>query len=154
MQLLYTMLNLRLKMPEKDLRESEELNNFTAAAAELQLVNINDLSRIQVCNMSACVCLCACVCAPEREIGRGMDMKGLRTCRCISTEYRTCTACRAACMAGLLTSVCKSVSPTSSLSLSPMPLPYLSPPPYSLPFSHAHFSRMYTFGSRPHICSC
>ena len=68
-QLLYTMLNLRLKMPEKDLRESEELNNFTAAAAELQLVNINDLSRIQVCNMSACVCLCAYVFEREREIG-------------------------------------------------------------------------------------
>ena len=42
-QLLYTMLNLRLKLPEKDLRDSEELNNFGAAAAELQLVNINDL---------------------------------------------------------------------------------------------------------------
>jgi hypothetical protein len=65
-QLLYTMLNLRLKMSEKDLRESEELNNFTAAAAELQLVNINDLSRIQVCSMSACVCLCAHVCERER----------------------------------------------------------------------------------------
>ena len=61
-----------------------------------------------------------------------MDMKGLRTCLCLSTEYRIYTACRAACMAGILMSVCKSVSPTSSLSLSPMPLPYLSisrPPP-------------------------
>jgi hypothetical protein len=47
-ELLYTMLNLRLKLPEKDLRDSEELNNFGAAAAELQLVNINDL-RCAVC---------------------------------------------------------------------------------------------------------
>jgi hypothetical protein len=47
-ELLYTMLNLRLKYPDKDLRDTEELNNFTAAAAELQLVNINDLSRIQL----------------------------------------------------------------------------------------------------------
>ena len=30
------------------LKDSEELNNFTASAAELQLVNINDLSRIQL----------------------------------------------------------------------------------------------------------
>uniref|UniRef100_A0A7S0QMA7 Myosin motor domain-containing protein n=1 Tax=Cryptomonas curvata TaxID=233186 RepID=A0A7S0QMA7_9CRYP len=47
-ELLYTMLNLRLKYPDRDLRDTEELNNFTAAAAELQLVNINDLSRIQL----------------------------------------------------------------------------------------------------------
>ena len=32
----------------QDLRDSEELNNFSAAAAELQLVNINDLGRIQL----------------------------------------------------------------------------------------------------------
>jgi hypothetical protein len=37
-----------LKYPDRDLRDTEELNNFTAAAAELQLVNINDLSRIQL----------------------------------------------------------------------------------------------------------
>ena len=135
-QLLYTMLNLRLKMSEKDLRESEELNNFTAAAAELQLVNINDLSRIQVCSMNACVCLCAYVCERERYRGKGMDMKGLRTCRFISTEYRTYIACRAACLAGLFMSVCKSVSPASSLSVSPMPVPYLSisHPPLRPPF--------------------
>jgi hypothetical protein len=47
-ELLYTMLNLRTKYPGRDLRGSEELNNFTAAAAELQLVNINDLTRIQL----------------------------------------------------------------------------------------------------------
>ena len=50
-ELLYTMLNLRLSLsnrPGYDLKDSEELNNFTAAAAELQLVNINDLSRIQL----------------------------------------------------------------------------------------------------------
>mmetsp|Transcript_68386 Transcript_68386/g.142565 ORF Transcript_68386/g.142565 Transcript_68386/m.142565 type:complete len:1429 (-) Transcript_68386:617-4903(-) len=48
-ELLYTLLNLRLNSgPEKDLRDTDELNNFTAAAAELQLVNINDLSRIQL----------------------------------------------------------------------------------------------------------
>lgn len=44
------MLNLRLSLSQRgqDLKDSEELNNFTAAAAELQLVNINDLSRIQL----------------------------------------------------------------------------------------------------------
>jgi hypothetical protein len=47
-ELLYTMLNLRTKYPGRDLRGTEELNNFTAAAAELQLVNINDLTRIQL----------------------------------------------------------------------------------------------------------
>eukprot|EP00277_Geminigera_cryophila_P040672 CAMPEP_0173100170 /NCGR_PEP_ID=MMETSP1102-20130122/36030_1 /TAXON_ID=49646 /ORGANISM="Geminigera sp., Strain Caron Lab Isolate" /LENGTH=751 /DNA_ID=CAMNT_0013993533 /DNA_START=63 /DNA_END=2318 /DNA_ORIENTATION=+ len=49
-ELLYTMLNLRLSLSQRgqDLKDSEELNNFTAAAAELQLVNINDLSRIQL----------------------------------------------------------------------------------------------------------
>ena len=47
-ELLYTMLNLRSRLAGRDLRESEDLNNFTAAAAELQLVNINDLSRIQL----------------------------------------------------------------------------------------------------------
>jgi hypothetical protein len=47
-ELLYTMLSLRLKYPDRDIRELEELNNFTASAAELQLVNINDLSRIQL----------------------------------------------------------------------------------------------------------
>jgi hypothetical protein len=36
-ELLYTMLNLRLKLADRDLRDSEELNNFTAAAAELQV---------------------------------------------------------------------------------------------------------------------
>ncbi|KAJ1483493.1 hypothetical protein T484DRAFT_1800129 [Baffinella frigidus] len=34
--------------PGNELKDSEELNNFTAAAAELQLVNINDLTRIQL----------------------------------------------------------------------------------------------------------
>ena len=47
-ELLYTMLNLRSRLAGRDLRESEDLNNFTAAAAELQLLNINDLSRIQL----------------------------------------------------------------------------------------------------------
>mmetsp|Transcript_42106 Transcript_42106/g.99940 ORF Transcript_42106/g.99940 Transcript_42106/m.99940 type:complete len:1472 (-) Transcript_42106:191-4606(-) len=50
-ELLYTMLNLRLAIqsrPGNELKDSEELNNFTAAAAELQLVNINDLTRIQL----------------------------------------------------------------------------------------------------------
>lgn len=49
-ELLYTMLNLRLSLQTRpgDLKDSEELNNFTAAAAELQLVNINDLTRIQL----------------------------------------------------------------------------------------------------------
>jgi hypothetical protein len=50
-ELLYTMLNLRLSLSQRGqdlLKDSEELNNFTASAAELQLVNINDLSRIQL----------------------------------------------------------------------------------------------------------
>ena len=47
-ELLHTMLSMRARNPGRDLRGSEELNNFTAAAAELQLVNINDLSRIQL----------------------------------------------------------------------------------------------------------
>ena len=47
-ELLHSMLSMRARNPGRDLRGSEELNNFTAAAAELQLVNINDLSRIQL----------------------------------------------------------------------------------------------------------
>ena len=50
LNLLLLMLDVRLLLSQRgqDLKDSEELNNFTAAAAELQLVNINDLSRIQL----------------------------------------------------------------------------------------------------------
>ena len=49
-ELLYAMINLQVKFAGKtrELRDSDDFDKFTAAAAELQLVNINDLSRIQL----------------------------------------------------------------------------------------------------------
>jgi hypothetical protein len=48
-ELLYAMLSLRVNYVDAaHIKDTEELNNFTQSAAELQLVNINDLSRIQV----------------------------------------------------------------------------------------------------------
>ncbi len=47
-ELLYKMINMRLKYPNKDLRETEDFKKFTAASAELQFVNINDMSKNKI----------------------------------------------------------------------------------------------------------
>ena len=47
-ELLYKMLNLRLKYPNRDFRETEDLKKFNFASAELQTVNINNLSRLEL----------------------------------------------------------------------------------------------------------
>ena len=47
-ELLYKMLNLRLKYPNRDFREMEDLKKFNTASAELQTVNINELTRLEL----------------------------------------------------------------------------------------------------------
>jgi hypothetical protein len=47
-ELLYKMLNLRLKYPNRDFRDMEDLKKFNAASAELQTVNINELTRLEL----------------------------------------------------------------------------------------------------------
>jgi hypothetical protein len=47
-ELLYKMINIRLKHPDKDLCNTEDLKTFTSASAELQFVNINDMSRQKI----------------------------------------------------------------------------------------------------------
>ena len=47
-ELLYKMINLRLNKPDKDFRKLEEFKRFTLSSAELQFVNINEMSRQKI----------------------------------------------------------------------------------------------------------